>query len=72
MNMSEFAGHRIKVRRVEKRMSQTELAKKLEITQSYVSSIEKGDKNMGINMLARIADALDCQASDFLDEERAA
>ncbi len=72
MELSEYVGHKIKVRRVEQRMSQTDLANRLDITQSYVSSIEKGQKNVSINMLGKIAEALDCYARDFFDETRRA
>lgn len=44
-------------------LSQAELAKKLKTTQSVISRIENGNQNISLNMLAKIAQVLDCHLS---------
>lgn len=45
--------------REQKDISQNKLAKKMQVTQSYISEIESGKKSPTINMIYRIADALE-------------
>ena len=56
-------GYKIKQKRIELRMSQEELAKKIGIDQSDLSKIEKGSANPSIKMLSRIAGGLKSKAS---------
>jgi len=52
-------GHEIMLRRKELGMSQSELASKSGIQQANISRIERGQTNITINQLKRIANALD-------------
>lgn len=52
-------GRRIRVRRLERQMSQTELADQLGVTFQQVQKYEKGVNRVGAARLQRIADALD-------------
>ena len=45
--------------REKKQMTQKDLAMKLHTTQQAVSRIEKGDQNITLNMIERLAEALD-------------
>jgi transcriptional regulator with XRE-family HTH domain len=65
-------GHRIRVRRVELEMSQGNLAEALGISQSYLSYLEKGQRQMTIEMLEQIARVLRCSMADLLDEKKRA
>ena len=56
-------GYKIKQKRIELKMSQEELAKKIGIDQSDLSKIEKGSANPSIKMLSRIASGLKSKAS---------
>ena len=45
--------------RENRQMTQKDLAKRLHTTQQAVSRIEKGDQNITLNMIERLAEALD-------------
>lgn len=51
--------------RVEKGISQTELAKELDCNKQYISLIEKGDRDLSITMLERYADFFNV-STDYL------
>jgi transcriptional regulator with XRE-family HTH domain len=55
----------MRVRRLEREMSQTELAVKLGVTFQQVQKYEKGINRVGAARLQRIADALDVPISFF-------
>ena len=56
---SVVLGFKIKEKRLEKNLSQEELARKIGIDQSDLSKIEKGISNPSIKMINRIAKGLD-------------
>jgi transcriptional regulator with XRE-family HTH domain len=58
-------GRRIRVRRLERQMSQTELAEQLGVTFQQVQKYEKGVNRVGAARLQRIANALDVPISFF-------
>lgn len=58
-------GRIVAKRRKELRLSQEQLAEKTEISQTHVSSIECGRDNPSLDLLERIANALDCEL--FID-----
>ena len=58
-------GRRIRVRRLERQMSQTELADQLGVTFQQVQKYEKGVNRVGAARLQRIAGALDVPISFF-------
>ena len=68
MNINERVGRRIKVRRVELGMTQAELAQKLPVGQSNLSYIERGERDVGIKLLEKIAEALKCKPEYLLRE----
>lgn len=63
----------IRQRRMEKKLSQAELAKKAEIPQSVVAEIETGkSKNPTVDTAIRLAKALGCSVEELtISEERA-
>jgi transcriptional regulator with XRE-family HTH domain len=58
-------GRRIRIRRLERQMSQTELAVQLGVTFQQVQKYEKGVNRVGAARLQRIADALEVPISFF-------
>ena len=58
MEPLEKIGKNIKHFRKEKKISQVELSTSCDITQTYLSQIEHGLKNVSINVLISIAKAL--------------
>ena len=53
-------------------LSQNELARKLGTTQSVISRIENGNQNLSVNVLAKIAEVLDCNLTVHLRPHRLA
>ena len=61
-------GHRIRARRLERRLSQTELADRIGVTFQQVQKYEKGTNRLGASRLSRVAEALDVPVSFFFQE----
>jgi len=64
--MSDDIGHGIVVRRAVLRMTQTELARRIGVTRSYISMLENGERPLTEELLQRIAAALECKPEYFL------
>src|ERR1700688_5013503 len=58
-------GQRIKVERLSRRMSQTELAEKIGVSFQQVQKYEKGVNRVGAGRLTRIAEVLNVSVSTF-------
>ena len=56
----------LKILRQAKGMSQEELAHRADIDRTYVSSLERSIYNASIDVVDRLANALDVQAADLL------
>ncbi len=69
MRAAEIVGHKIKVRRVELKMSQTDLAKVLNISQGHMSGIEQAKYKLSVDVLEAIAKALRCPITDLFDKK---
>jgi transcriptional regulator with XRE-family HTH domain len=64
----KLIGYNIKKVRQAKALTQVDLAEKIEISRTYMSDIERGAKNPGINTLIKIADTLDVDISKIMGE----
>ncbi|TYK66824.1 helix-turn-helix domain-containing protein [Colwellia echini] len=67
--MDDFAkiiGKNIKVMRVQKDMSQAELAFSADIDQSYLSRVENGTVNVTVIKLNRMAVVMNCTVQELL------
>ena len=51
----------LKDRRKEKGLSQKDLAFKVEVSYQYIGRIERGEINIGLELMEKLADALDCE-----------
>ena len=60
---------KMKFRRIELDMSQTELAKKAGVTRQTIGLIEAGEFNPSLNLCIEICKALDCSLNDLFWEE---
>lgn len=56
--------------RVERGISQEELAGRAGIDRSYMSSVERGGQNVGLMVVTKIADALAVSISELMLEAR--
>ncbi|MBO1516781.1 helix-turn-helix domain-containing protein [Psychrobacter halodurans] len=65
--LSQF-GTKVKLFRNERDISQEKLAELSKLDRTYISSIERGQRNIGILNIIKIADALQVKASSLLEE----
>jgi transcriptional regulator with XRE-family HTH domain len=63
-------GEAIRRTRLEQGMSQEKLALLAEVDRSYVGRVERGDNNVALLTLIKLADALQVNASDLLREAK--
>lgn len=61
---------KMKFRRIELDMSQTELAKKAGVTRQTIGLIESGEFNPSIRLCIAICKALECTLNDIFWEEK--
>lgn len=59
VDFNKIIGERIKEVRIERNMSQSKLAKFLNVSSSYISGIESGNKTINIKRLMQISEILD-------------
>lgn len=60
-------GERIKALREQQRLSQRKLALMIGSNQTHIWQIENGTVNVGLDILCRLADALDVNVRDLID-----
>lgn len=69
MNMTEeynrLIGKRVKMQRITQKVSQTDLAKELGVTQTHLSNIENGRAGLTIPNLIKLHQILECPISTF-------
>ncbi|HVS38310.1 MAG TPA: helix-turn-helix transcriptional regulator [Gemmataceae bacterium] len=59
-------GHRLRARREERGWTQAELARRCELHKAYVGFVERGERNVSLINLRRIAKILRVRLSDLL------
>jgi transcriptional regulator with XRE-family HTH domain len=62
----------VEARRTELGYSQQTLAKKAGMSLTYISEVERAERNPSISSLFKLADALDCEASQLLQQAEVA
>lgn len=63
-------GSRLKKLRTERGLSLRELARRTDVTASFLSQVERGTSSLSLDSLLRISDALDVSMIHFIGEER--
>lgn len=66
MDISIKFGKRVKELRLQKKMSQGDLAKILGVHPTYISGIERGVRNMALKNIEKLAKALGVTPSELL------
>ena len=64
--ISKKLGQNIKEIRLRRKMSQGDICRKLDMDRSYMSAIENGKKNITIQQLERLAQALSISVDKLL------
>lgn len=67
MNIKRKFGQKIKQLRLEKKMSQEALAHAADLDRTYIPSIEKGERNVSIEVIAKLAKALGVEISELFN-----
>ncbi len=65
MKITEKFGRRLKELRIKKGISQEELSFRADLHRTYIASIEAGKRNVSLNSIEKLANALECNISDF-------
>ncbi|RRJ54763.1 XRE family transcriptional regulator [Paenibacillus oralis] len=66
---AEQIGAKIRIHRVAKNWTQEQLAELSGTTASYIGQLERGEKDVRISTLEKIAHALDMSVNDLFDDE---
>ena len=69
MDIKVAIGERIAELRKAKKLSQQKFSYEAEIERSYLTHVEKGRKNISIDTLIKITDALGGSLKDFFNQE---
>ena len=64
--LQEAFGKIVRSRRLEKELTQEALAALSSLHFTYVSSVERGERNISIENIAKLAKALGCQLRDLM------
>lgn len=63
-------GFKIKMMRMQKSITQTDLAEAMEISKAHLSNIETGKTVVTLENLFKVQKILDCRMRDFFDEKQ--
>lgn len=65
MDIKKQFGKKVKLFRIEKGWSQEKLALAADLDRTYIPSIEKGERNVSIEVIYKIATALNIDITEF-------
>lgn len=66
MDIKEKFGNRLKTLRKEKGLSQEELALKSGLNRPYISGIEQGKRNVSLEVMEKLAEALGVEIGELV------
>jgi len=69
-SIAKKLGKKIKLARVDKDMSQSDLAQSANIDSSHIGKIERGEVNITVETLYRLAESLKCNPAVLLPETK--
>ena len=69
MNITVLFGRNLRSFRIQRQLSQEELAGISGLHRTYISGLERGIRNPSISIVARLADALKIEPSELLDRQ---
>jgi len=68
MDVNIYFGNRIKEERLKQNLSQEKLALEAEIDRTYMNDIEKGTRNVSLNIAFKLSKALNISLSNLLTD----
>jgi len=68
-NFLQWFGSRVRGLRLQKGLSQEELAQLAGIDRTYIGGVERGERNLSLLNVKKLADALDINAKDLFDDD---
>jgi transcriptional regulator with XRE-family HTH domain len=69
MEVNELIGKRITQLRKKKNLSQQKFAYEADVERSYLTHVEKGRKNISVNTLYKISNALGVSLNEFFNSK---
>lgn len=63
MDIKKYFGNRVRELRTEKKLSQEALATKCRLHRTYIGNVERGEKNISLENIEKISEALDVKMS---------
>ncbi|UZD22287.1 helix-turn-helix transcriptional regulator [Algoriphagus halophytocola] len=69
MDIKEAFGQKVKLLRKAKELSQEDLADKSGLNRPYISAIEQGKRNVSLEVIEKLAEALDIEIKEFFEEK---
>jgi len=70
MEITERFGKKVKEIRQEFGISQEELSFRADLHRTYISSIELGKRNVSLVNIEKLANALECEITDFFTDKK--
>lgn len=70
LTIAEKLGANVRTRRQKLQLSQEDLAEASGLHRTYVGSVERGERNVSLENIVLIAEALGCNAADLLEGVR--
>lgn len=64
----QWFGSRIRSLRKHKRMTQADLARLVGIDRTYIGGVERGERNIGLMNIKKLADALNVSTKELFDD----
>jgi transcriptional regulator with XRE-family HTH domain len=61
-----LVGAKVRIKRKKLHLSQEELAEKADLTRNYIGDIERAEKKITLETLAKLAKALKCRVRDLI------
>lgn len=65
IHITEYVGERIRAVRKSKDYTQEQLGEKVGLPQPYIGGVERGERNISLETLERILEALECPPNEF-------
>ena len=66
-NIAEKLGHKIRIERMKRKMSQERLAELAQLNRNFIGMVERGETNITVKNLVNISIAFDIKIQDLFD-----